>query len=71
MHDLPEMRRPDFLFAFCDQDKIDRHFLARSFHRVERGEEGRLRSLLVDRSTADHDFSQPGLVNDGGVSRRR
>src|SRR5471030_2755965 len=45
LHDLREVRRSDFLFAFRDEDKIDRHFPARSVHRMERSEERRLRTF--------------------------
>ncbi len=71
VHDLAEMRRADFLFALRDEDEVDRQLAPGGFHRVQRFEEGRLRTFLIHRAAADHDFARARLVDDRGFGRRR
>ena len=46
-------------------------FLPRAADRVQRGEQRRLRPLLVDRAAADHHLADAGLVDDARLERRR
>ena len=71
MHDLAEMGRADFFFSFRHEDKVHRHFAAGGFHRMERFQEGRLRTFLIHRAAADHDFAHARFIHDRGLSRRR
>ena len=70
-HELADMRRADLLFAFGDQHQVHRHLLAGAADRVQRGEERRLRALLVDRAAADDHLAEAGLVDELRFERRR
>ncbi|EMD82518.1 hypothetical protein C725_2239 [Pacificimonas flava] len=68
---LAEMRGADFLLALGDQHQIDRQGDAGLFEGVQRGEERRLRPLLV-RRTAPHDRAAESLLVDKSrLCRRR
>ena len=53
MHELADVRRADLLLAFRDQHQVHRHLLAGAANGVQRREERRLRTLLIDRAAAD------------------
>ena len=60
--DLPDVRRADLLLALGDQHEVDRQLPAGAADRVQRGEERRLRALLVDRAAARSiTLPRPGL----------
>src|SRR5215469_3516284 len=65
------MRRADLLLAFGDKDEIDGQFLARAADGVKRGDQGGLRTFLIDRAAAHDDFSEAWLVEQGRFERRR
>ncbi|HEY0340624.1 MAG TPA: hypothetical protein VGC34_07470 [Steroidobacteraceae bacterium] len=71
MHHLAEMRRADLLLSFRHQHDIHRRLTARGFERVECGKPGRLRSLLIDGTASDQDFTEGRPVDDGRGEGRR
>src|SRR5262249_10260479 len=69
LHHVVEMRRTDLFFTFADEDEVHRQFATRFAHRIERGEEGCFRTLLVGRAAADADFAKAGLVDQAAFER--
>ncbi len=69
--DLGEVGRGDFLLAFGDEHQIDRQLDAGRLERAQRGQESRLRALLVDRAAADQRLAFAGAVDDPPFERRR
>ncbi len=69
--DLSDVRRTDLLLAFGDEDEVDGDAAPGAADRVERGEEGRLRALLVHRAATHHDLSEAVLIDDPRLERRR
>ena len=68
---LREVRRADFLLAFGHQHEVDRKLDPGGLECVERGEECRLRPLLVDRAAADDRLALARPVDDPAFERRR
>ena len=62
-HDLPNMRRTDFLFAFRHHHEVNRQFLPRAADRVQRRQKRRFRSFLIHRPAADDRFAQRRFVH--------
>src|SRR5712675_2598411 len=71
MHDLMEVRRPDFLFTLGYEDEIDGEFAACAANGVKGGEERSFRTFLVYGAAADDYFAEAGLVDERGVPRWR
>src|SRR4029077_1340263 len=61
MHDLREMRRADFFFAFGDEYEIYRELAACAANGVKGGEESGFRTFLINGAAADDDLAEPGL----------
>ncbi len=69
--DLAEVRRADLLLAFADEHDIDRQLASRGADRVERGEEGRLGTLLVHRAATHDRLPETGALDHLALERRR
>ena len=67
--DLAEMRRADFFFAFADEDDVDRQLGLGGADRVERGEEGGFRPLLVHRAAAHNRLPETGAIDHPAFER--
>ena len=65
-----EVGRADLLLAFGEQDEVDRQPPVRRLERVQRGEEGAFRPLLVDRAAAA-DGAAELVIEDPRLERRR
>src|SRR5689334_2713837 len=70
LNDLRKIRRADFLLALANEHQIDRQLLASGLECMQRGEERRLRSLLIGGSAPDHDFADARPVDDSTLERR-
>ena len=70
-HDLRKVRRTDFFFTLGNKHQIDGQLPAGAANGVHRGQEGSLRTLLVDRPTPDHALAQARLIDNGRVEGRR
>ena len=70
LEDVVEMGRADLLLALGEQDEVDRQALVRRLEGVQRGEEGALGPLLVDRAAAA-DRAAERVVEDPPLERRR
>src|SRR5205807_1468080 len=70
-HDLREMGRADLLLTLGHEHEVERRLLAGGANGVQRGEEGRLRALLVHGAAADQHLAEPGTVDDGRRPGRR
>src|SRR5947208_3316974 len=64
LHDLPDVRRSNFLLALRDHDEIHRELLARAANRIEGREKRGFRSLLVYCTTTNNDLAKSGLVHE-------
>src|SRR5262249_1862424 len=69
--DLRKVRRAAFLFAFADEDEIHRELLICRLERVQCGETGDLRSLLVRGAASDDHLADAALVDEARLERRR
>ena len=69
-NDLCDVRRPDFLLTFAYEYKIHRQLATRATNRMHCGKKRSLRSFRIDGATANQDFSETGVVNEGGSERR-
>ena len=68
VHDLPDVRRTNFLFAFRHHHQVHRHLFARALDRMQRREKRRFRSLLIHRAATDDRLSSPGLSTSAASS---
>ncbi len=68
--DVSEVRRADLLFAFCDEDEVHRGLHPRVLECVERGEERRLRPLLIDRTPAHQCLPFTRTIDHPSLERR-
>src|SRR5262252_5260236 len=57
------MRRTDLFLAFRHKHQIDRQLLARSADGMERGQECRFGSFLIDGPAADDDLAEAWLIH--------
>jgi hypothetical protein len=70
-HDLREVGRADLLLPFRDEHEVDGELATGPPEGVQRREERRFGSLLVDRAPSDDDSSEARLVDDSRLPRRR
>ncbi len=66
-----KMRRADLFLAFAHEHKIHRQLAPCRAERMQRCDQGRLRSLLVYGAAAHQHFPEPGLVDKRGLEWRR
>ena len=69
--DLREVRRSDLLLPLAHEDEVHGELLARCLERMQRGEQGNLRSLGVGRTTSDNDGANAGPIDQPPLERRR
>jgi hypothetical protein len=70
-NELRDVRRADLLFAFGDENEIDRQLFPSSLDGVKCRQHRGFGPLLVHRSAADDRLSHPRLVVDPRFERRR
>ena len=63
--------RADFFLTLGNEDEVDRQLDARVLERMQRGEEGHLRSLLVDRAAAHQRLTFARSLDDLPLERGR
>src|SRR5439155_177675 len=71
MHELADVRRADLFLPFRDHDQVHRHLLAGAADGVQRGQERRFGTFLIDGAAADDDLAEVRLVDESRLERRR
>src|ERR1700681_2861083 len=67
MHDLRKVRRTDFFFAFRREYEVHRNLAPGAANRVQRRQKRSLGTFLIDRATADQNFSKIGYIHHRGL----